>query len=116
MPTIQAESYYVQSFNTTLQHYSNELKQLQGLSQYNFPDLDFDTGKPTAPSEYPLADKTYEELVLKLKDDHFKYMNNSLKQNILSFYNRSTAALEKNPKKQAKLKEALNELKNNRVL
>jgi hypothetical protein len=84
-PTALSEKYFDQSFDTILQHYSSNLKQLKQPG-IDLRDLDFDTGKPTAMCEYSLADDTYREWLLKLKNDEFKNISPSLKANIAGFY------------------------------
>ncbi len=49
-------------------------------------NIDFDTGEPTTPHEYRLADKNYDLLVSKLKANGFKLLSAELKRNILDFY------------------------------
>jgi len=84
-PTPQTEDLYFKSVDQTFSHFSSELRAVesQGLSA---PNIDLDTGKPTAPGEYPLADRTYRELLDKLADDHFEHADEALRENILQFY------------------------------
>jgi hypothetical protein len=56
-------------------------------------DQDLDTGKPTAPGEYELADRTYAELLDKLAEHNFVLLPQDLKTNILNFYSRSAGGL-----------------------
>lgn len=50
------------------------------------PNLDFDTGKPTKPKEYKLADETYAKLVEKLAQRKFDLVTPELQANLLAFY------------------------------
>ena len=84
-PTALSEKYFDQSFDTIIQHYSANLKQLR-QPDLNLKDIDFDTGNPTAPCEYSLADETYDIWLLKLKDSKFKNITTLQKQNIIGFY------------------------------
>ncbi len=84
-PTIEAEKYFTQGFDTVMYHYTTNIKKLN-RQNIQLEDLDFDTGKPTALCEYSLADNTYSDLLLNLKADKFKNISPSLQQNILSFY------------------------------
>jgi len=52
------------------------------------PNINLDTGKPTALGEYPLADRTYRELLARLANDHFEHTDEALRQDILRFYER----------------------------
>jgi hypothetical protein len=49
-------------------------------------DLDLDTGRPTAPAEYSLTDKTYAKLLQLLTQDGYSRMTPALRENILGFY------------------------------
>jgi hypothetical protein len=53
---------------------------------FDWPNIDYDTGNPTAAGEYSLADKNYGTLVIWLKDQQFQHVDNSLRQNIIAFY------------------------------
>jgi len=78
-----------------MSHYTAALARLN-YEKINLPNVNLDTGKPTIPEEYDLADETYDQLVIKLQDDKFSYLTNPLKQNIISFYNKAdTAAMDK---------------------
>jgi hypothetical protein len=111
-PGPKSDSLFIKSFDTVLVHYAAELETLR-THRLTLPDIDFDTGKKTAQGEYGLADETYSELVLKLKDKKFEYLTPSLKNNILNYFsaNKSTKFKEKNPDKWRKTEDALNELK-----
>lgn len=111
-PTPLSQKYFEQSFDTVMKHYSINLNQLR-RQPVSLQDIDFDTGMPTARCEYGLADKTYNDWLLKLKEDKFKNISYPLKQNILHFYNlANTSAGNKNySKKCMKFFEAFNELK-----
>ena len=84
-PTPLSEKYFEQSFDTIMKHYSVNLTRL-GRQNLNLKDLDFDTGKPTLNGEYELADITYIDWVLKLKDDEFKNVSYKVKENIIDFF------------------------------
>src|SRR5205807_8992575 len=47
---------------------------------------DFDTGNPTRPGEYVLADKTYSRLLDRLARNNFAAVTPELDQNIMAFY------------------------------
>lgn len=50
------------------------------------PNTNLDTGRPTQPTEYILADVTYQQLLRELQKDKFKRLTPALRQNILAFY------------------------------
>lgn len=111
-PTPQTERNYIESFDTSLGHYGKDLKQLQ-TRKLNLSDKDFDTGHPTEPGEYPLADKAYAQLVLELKKDDFKNMNATVRQSILNFYSNRNAKIEtkKDQKEWDKVNDALKQMR-----
>jgi hypothetical protein len=84
-PTPLAEKYFEQSFDTIMKNYSVNLYQLAN-HDLSLKDIDFDTGKPAVSGEYRLADYTYNDWLLKLKDSHFKNITYGLQQNILHFF------------------------------
>jgi hypothetical protein len=53
----------------------------------------FDTGSITRPGEYPLADKTYADLLDRLAKDHFSKVTPELRTTILAYYNDPNAPL-----------------------
>ena len=55
---------------------------------------DLDTGEDTRATEYELTEMTYGELLLKLKKNHFSFLNNELCDNILSFYSHTNESIE----------------------
>ena len=85
-PGPQAEKLFIQSFDTVLLNYTNALK-TTGHGKVFLPNIDFDTGQPTAPGEYQLTDQTYGKLLIKLSDKKFDSLSAPLKQNLLSFCN-----------------------------
>jgi len=90
-PNALAEKYFVQSFDTIMKYYSNNINQLRERN-LSLKDKDYDTGMPTVSCEYELADYTYDEWLVKLYDDKFKNVSNAIKQNILSFFHIANAS------------------------
>lgn len=84
-PTPQAELLFEQSFDATADHNRQYFAEVR-TGNLRIPDTDLDTGKPARAGEYPLADKTYAELVKKLAAKHFANITPGLRQNILAFY------------------------------
>jgi hypothetical protein len=83
--TPETEKLFVQSFKATIDNYRALLKALQ-VGNLDLQNKDFDTGKPTAPGEYQLADKTYAKLLGTLAAHNFENLTPDLQHNILSFY------------------------------
>ncbi len=86
LPSTTTEDLYIKSVNNTVDSYKAKLALLQDGQALSLPDLDFDTGKPTKPGEYELADKTYAKLLGKLAERHFDLVTPALRDNILAFY------------------------------
>ena len=109
-PTPKSEKLFDNSFDTILVHYTDNLKQLPKENVHP-KDMDFDTGMPTADCEYSLADETYCDWLLKLKDDEFKNADPRIRQNIINFFQLSnTKATGTYSKKCAKFFTACKEL------
>ncbi|AMR26339.1 hypothetical protein A0257_03970 [Hymenobacter psoromatis] len=92
------------------------------------PNTNLDTGRPTHPTDYILADQTYDRLLRELQKHKYEHLTPALRHNILAFFAagpppsappaRYTEATEdaqkdsaKNRKKRKEAQEALDELK-----
>ncbi len=84
-PTPATEKTFMASFNTTLARYRHLLADA-GTGRPHFENLDLDTGKPTRPGEYRLADDTYSKLARTLAEKHFAGATAPLESDILSFF------------------------------
>ncbi len=84
-PTAQTQTLFMQSFNRTLDLYRTLLRQT-GAGRLQLANSDFDTGRPTAPGEYRLADQTYAKLLRDLAKGGFTGMSPALRANLLTFY------------------------------
>jgi hypothetical protein len=84
-PTPQVERMFLDSLIVTRDQYRTYLEEA-GAGGLDLPDRDFDTGRPTEPGEYSLADQTYGDLVDKLKSSGFKNTSPQLRYNILTYY------------------------------
>jgi hypothetical protein len=111
-PGPDGEKLFIRSFDTVLVHYHTVLAQLQYKS-IDLPDVNFDTGAPTKPGDYLLADETYADLLDRLNDKKFVELTDPLKQNILRFYSRAdtTTQTKVNPGKQKKIRTDLQAIK-----
>jgi hypothetical protein len=112
VPTAKTEDMYIKSVNNTTDNYSSLLHQVRD-GNLNFPDTDSDTGRKTAPAEYPLADVTYARLVQDLSKNNFAQMTPELRSNILDFYSNLNAPYhnKKDHKSWKKTLQALDKLK-----
>lgn len=106
MPTPEAEELFYKSFNKTVDNYSMMLDRLR-LDKAEFKNMQLDTGLPTNPNEYELADETYAELVQELEEEKFLHITPALKQNILNFYKKMPPA---KPDQEKNLKELVQAL------
>ena len=50
------------------------------------PDTNLDTGQPTHPAAYALADQTYAELLRELHQRQFEHLTPALREALLAFY------------------------------
>jgi hypothetical protein len=112
-PTPEAEELFMKSFNVTVENYKTNLKYIKDNQRAKLQNLQLDTGKPTAFGDYPLTDKTYAELLVKLADSDFEHVSPSLRQNILGFYKngKEYTPQKEDGEKWGKAEEALSKLK-----
>ena len=96
-PTGQTATLFEESFNRTLDLYRTLLMQVrrQTLALEN---RDFDTGQPTRPGEYQLADDTYAKLAVQLSGKNPDEIDPKIAANVLGYFrdlNRSYATKRK---------------------
>jgi hypothetical protein len=84
-PTPQTDKLFQESFNKTMDAYSALLK-AQGARQLQLPTRDFDTGKPTAPGEYRMADNAYSRLAVKLSEKDPASVPADVREAVLAFF------------------------------
>ena len=102
-PGPEGEKLFIKSFDTTCVHYTMALNVLLHQNHINLADIDFDTGKETAPGEYGLADQAYSEMLIKLQKEKFHNLTPSLKNNILFFYSKADTTTKSNEHKKDKV-------------
>lgn len=85
IPNEEAEKMFLKSFDETAINYRHEAGAISN-GRDELSDVDWDTGKKTIQGEYSLADKTYSDWVIKLKEKKFETVTSSIKRNILAFY------------------------------
>jgi hypothetical protein len=115
IPTPDAEKLFVASFSNALQNYVQLAKQ-QGSSASTHAilvDGNFDTGTVTGPGQYPLADKTYADLLDRLQKNNFATISPELRAALLAYYADMNApfATKKDKKEWAKVVRDVNQLK-----
>ncbi len=84
-PTAQTEDLYIKSIDATVEEYRKFLKE-ERAGTLKLPNVDFDTGAPTKPLEYPLTDSAYGKLLMQLSKGKFAATSPELRANILDFY------------------------------
>jgi hypothetical protein len=84
-PTAQTLNLFETSFNRTLEEYRNLLRQ-ESSGKLALDDRDFDTGLPTRPTEYRLADDAYAKLARELAKKDRASINPEMLHDILAFY------------------------------
>jgi hypothetical protein len=112
VPTKQTEDLYIQSINRTFEDCQALLEKTK-VTAPELPDRDLDTGEPTKPAEYALADAAYAKLLTQIADKKFAQTSPELRDNILAFYANATAPAntKKSDIKWEKVSAALDQLK-----
>jgi hypothetical protein len=111
-PTAQTEKLFETSFDKTLDEYRALLSEQQ-RKQLTLQAMDFDTGKPTRPGEYKLADDTYAKLAIKLADEDPSTLDPAVRKDVLAFFANMDApfATKKDPKEWEKTVAAVEKLR-----
>ena len=91
-PTPQTEDLYFKSVNATVDYYRKRLHEVRDR-QIELPDTDLDTGKPTTPGEYSLADETYARLTNRLEQEDFASVDRPLRNTLLAFFDQGGTTL-----------------------
>jgi hypothetical protein len=84
-PGPRTQQLFMESFNRTLDYYRVLLRDI-GDGRDRLANMDFDTGSPTRPGEYALADKTYARLLRDLSANNFQGIAPDLRADLLEFY------------------------------
>ena len=85
IPTPQTERLFETSFDRTMDTYRSLLRE-QDRSHLTLANMDFDTGKPTQPCEYKLADDTYALLAIQLADRDSGTVDAATRAAVLGFF------------------------------
>jgi hypothetical protein len=94
-----AERDFLASFDQTVERYRAAITEVRER-RMRLADDNLDTGRPTRPGAYRLADQAYAKLLDRLAKDHFSNVTPDLRKNVLAFYAADSAPL---PKKTAAL-------------
>ena len=113
-PTPPAEKLFEASFNKSVTDYESFLRDEKDSGKIDLENDNFDTGTLTGPGEYPLADKTYAQLLDRLAKDHFAQISPELRKVLLDFYADPNAPFttKKDKVEWAKVLKEVDELKN----
>jgi Zinc dependent phospholipase C len=113
VPTPQTDKLFMASFNATLRDYEESLRQERDSGKVDLVNDNFDTGMVTGLGEYPLADKTYAELLTRLANNHFKDVSIELRADLLDYFATSSppASSKKDRKGWERTMRQLDELK-----
>ena len=89
VPSAAGEARFRHSYRDALARYRTLVRALPpdtAATPPALPDTNLDTGQPTQPTKYMLADVTYKKLLRELQKHHFEYLTPALRNNILSYY------------------------------
>jgi hypothetical protein len=112
-PTPPAEKLFEASFNQSVTDYEHFLHDQKDSGKIELVNDNFDTGSVTGPGQYPLADKTYAQLLDHLAKDHFAQISPEMRKTLLDFYSDPNApfATKKDKTEWAKVLKEVDELK-----
>jgi hypothetical protein len=111
MPTAQTMRLFQDSFDKALDLYRKWLNEaIRG--QLKLPDTNFDTGEPTLPAKYSLADNAYSKLAIKLSEKDGG-VDPKMRDDILAYYKDLTLpfATKKHPSDWTRTLAAVDKLK-----
>ena len=113
-PTPPTEKLFEASFNGSVTDYERFLREQKDSGKIELVNDNFDTSTVTGPGQYPLADKTYAQLLDHLAKDHFAKVSPELRKILLDFYSDPNApfATKKDKTEWAKVLKEVDELKN----
>ena len=112
MPTPQADTMFMASFNTAFDEYRHLLDEERD-GHLTLSNINFDTGMPTQPGAYFMADQAYAHLLDDLAKNHFSVISVGTQSDILAYFQDPHApiATKKNAKAWERLKMELDQLK-----
>ena len=116
LPTPDTEKLFEASFNASLDQYRRLLAQVKA-GDLNFPNTNFDVGRPTPPGKYRMADNAQARLLHELAKENFKGLTPAIRAEILDFFSVPDApySVKKDPKKWQQLQEELVQLRDFKI-
>ncbi len=84
-PPPRTETLFEASFNKTLEEYRALLGRVDA-KQFELANRDFDTGKPTRPTEYRMADDAYAMLAIKLSGREPSSVDPRVREDVLAYF------------------------------
>jgi hypothetical protein len=84
-PTPQTAQWFEASFDKSLDEYRGLLAEV-GNGKLQLANTNLDTGEPSKPADYTLADAAYSELAVKLADLEATTVDPKIRANILAYY------------------------------
>jgi hypothetical protein len=91
VPTPEAEKLFDESFVLVRQRYEQMLSMAR-RDALNLRNMDFDTGRPTMPGEYPRADEAYTELRERLAKKRPAQVPEAMRRDLARFFRAETAS------------------------
>jgi hypothetical protein len=92
IPNNQTQEWYLQSVNHTVDVFRDTLHKAieEGSNDpVELANVDLDTGRPVKAGDYPLADEAYAQLLGRLTSKPNRAISESLKQQILNYYQKA---------------------------
>jgi hypothetical protein len=89
LPSAADQKLYLDSMQTSVGRYEKDVDQLREQAaggKLPLQDLDFDTGKPAALGEYPLADASYAKLLDTVTHDKDAQVSSGLRASLFAYY------------------------------
>jgi hypothetical protein len=88
LPDGDTQKTFDEGMNSTLDHYRAYIAQVKTLDgrRFELPSRDLDTGEPTAPGEYRLADFTYAKLLDQVVKQHSATIPAELLPSLVAYY------------------------------
>ena len=88
LPDVAGEARFHRSYRATLARFCTLTREQPADTTATRPlaDTNLDTGQPTRPTAYALADQTYAELLRELHKRKFEHLTPPLRQTLLSFF------------------------------
>nr|WP_294795121.1 zinc dependent phospholipase C family protein [uncultured Mucilaginibacter sp.] len=87
-PGVTCEELFLKSMDSIMVNYDLALATLADGRSLLLPNINYDTGNLSVLNEYTLADTTYAEWLVNLRNDSEAVISPAMQQNIFAFYNK----------------------------